>query len=146
MGREVAVGGGCGSGGHEEVLHGPQGQDGVWPSRGGRTRPVAPSSDALSKFTALLRLTPASAAHFPEGEDEVYLGTAELGSGPKALEAAVVRGSKTHQSECPGGSLCSPTRREEGWQDPGRQTTSQPSVPLALSSPGAPASRSTHIS
>lgn len=71
-------GGGCGSGGHEEVLHGPQGQDGAWPSRGGRTRPVALSSDALSEFTALLRLTPAHAAHFTEGEDEVYLGTADL--------------------------------------------------------------------
>ena len=58
----------------------------------------------------------------------------------------VVLMSKTHQYECPGGSLCSPTRREEGWQDPGRQTTSQPSVPLALSSPGAPASCSTHMS
>ena len=67
------------------------------------TSPVALSSDVLSEFTALLRLTPARAAHFTEGEDEVYLGTAQLGSEPKALEAAVVRGSKTHQSECPGG-------------------------------------------
>ena len=79
MGSEVAVGGGCGSGGHEEVLHGPQGQDGAWPSRGGRTRPVAPSSDALSEFTALLRLIPASAAHFTEGETEAWRG---LGTGP----------------------------------------------------------------
>ena len=115
------------------------------------TSPVALSSDVLSEFTALLRLTPARADHFTEGKDEVHLRMAELGSEPKALEAAVVRGSKTRQSECPGGgggggSLCSPTRREKGWQDPGGHTTSQPSLPLALSSPGVPAFRSTHVS
>lgn len=72
------------------------------------TSPVALSSGVLSEFTALLRLMPARAAHFTEGEDEVHLGMAELGSEPKALEAAVVRGSKTRQFECPGGGHCAP--------------------------------------
>ena len=89
-------GGGCGFGGNDEVLCGPQGAGQCMAFQGKKDAgPVAPSADALSEFTALLSLCSPFYRRGKRGAETISnLGMAELGFEPKALEVAV-RGRKT---------------------------------------------------
>lgn len=89
-------GGGCGFGGNDEVLCGPQGAGQCVAFQGKKdASPVAPSADALREFTALLSLCSPFYRWGKRGAETISnLGMAELGFEPKALEVAV-RGRKT---------------------------------------------------